>query len=286
MKKQKPSNLVFIPLIASLILHLLVASLLWLQPRVSPKLSSITRVDLAVEFKTRNTAIRRRSHNHIKTLDLKTLTPRLRISPSFKQQSEDDQPSIPWDETQAYDRLSVIDLDGGISAKEDAFIMRLWQLIDREIENNPFLSEYGHTGQVFLKFEIRNFPKDFLASAQDRVLKVIAARAVRRALKKDSNELKFPKSLTVIQARFTWTNYEACTKLQGHRGHLLSFCHYAENKLKSFSRSEKIGTYTGAVLNHGPWAVQDIKEYNREQSHRKTHFDPFEELKRDPDWNL
>ncbi len=55
--------------------------------------------------------------------------------------------------------------------------------------------------------------------------------------------------------------------------------------MKYFSTGEKIGTYFGA-LNYGFGAVEEIEKYNREESRRGTQFDPFEEMRRDPDWNV
>jgi hypothetical protein len=90
----------------------------------------------------------------------------------------------------------------------------------------------------------------------------------------------------VIQARFSWSGYRMCESLRGIRGRNLSFCHYAENKRKTFSAEERAVTYAKGILQNGPWAYEEIQKYRREERRRRSQFDPFEEYRRDPDWGL
>jgi hypothetical protein len=88
-----------------------------------------------------------------------------------------------------------------------------------------------------------------------------------------------------IYTQFAWTDLETCRSMKGSTKTSLSFCNYAEDKRKSFSGGEKAATYLGA-LKYGFDAVDEIKKYKREEMHRNSNFNPFEEFERDPDWNL
>lgn len=123
------------------------------------------------------------------------------------------------------------------------------------------------------------------ACGADGVLKVLAVKAIRKALFNEHHEIRFPAEDQTFYAQFTWSDHETCKSLQGINKSFLSFCHYAENKAKTFSNGERASTYLKS-LKYGLGAIEEIKEYNREELHRKNQFDPFINLKNDPDWNL
>jgi len=177
----------------------------------------------------------------------------------------------------------------GMAMPEIRFVRSLWREIDKSIVNSPYLSEYGHIGKVHLSFQVGTDGKlietSFHAQAEDRILKVIAARAIRKALLNETGELSLPTQGMTIHTQFAWSDYETCANLRGSTKNYLSFCNYAENKRKSFSGTEKAATYLSA-LQYGFDAIDEIKKYKREEMRRNTHFDPFEEFERDPDWNL
>jgi hypothetical protein len=226
-------------------------------------------------------------------IPLSALTPKWSMEPKEQNFTDDSDRSadetVAWKDTYAYDQIGLSDYEG-LSAGQAGFIGALWNMINQYIEENPFLSEYNRAGRVFLRFEIDESGhlerRSFVASANDRVLKVIAARAVRRAIKNERGDITFTGERMVINARFVWTGYQACNNLRGFRGSYLSFCHYGENKAKTFTTAEKVGTYAGEIWNHGPWAYEEIQKYRAEERRRRSDFDPFEEYKRDPDWNL
>ncbi len=169
------------------------------------------------------------------------------------------------------------------------FIKSLWHEIDQSIVESQYLSEYGHVGKVALSFEISPeghlVESHFRAQAEDPILKVVAARAVRRALQNKNQNLVLPKTFTQVEAQFAWASYEACSSLKGTQRNFLSFCKYGENKQKNFTNGEKALTYMNAIK-YGPGMFEEIKKYKRQQDHRKTQFDPFEEMRRDRDYNL
>lgn len=177
----------------------------------------------------------------------------------------------------------------GINAQDIRFTTSLWKQIDQSIVESSYLSEYGHVGRVALTFEISSEGKiveqHFKAQAEDPILKVVAARAIRFAIKNENNELEFPKKMVRFQANFAWTNLSECDRLRGIHQNTLSFCKYGEDKRKTFSTSEKVTTYLGALM-YGPGVVEEIKNYNRQQDHKNIKFDPFESFRRDPDFNL
>jgi hypothetical protein len=221
---------------------------------------------------------------------LSQFLPQLAMKPMLQKQESDDEPITPaWANARTY---TGIDPTGEyeISREQANFLISLWRIIDQAIWDSDFLSEYNHVGQVFMRFEVDDEghfeSRSMTASAPDRILKVIAARAIRTAMKNETGDVHFPHHKTVINARFVWSGYEECGGMNPIRKNFLNFCHHAENKVKTFSKGEKAATYAGAIWNHGPWAIEDINEYNHEQRRRQSEFDPFESMKRDPDWNL
>lgn len=183
----------------------------------------------------------------------------------------------------------IFDPYGGLEMPEIRFVQSLWREIDKAIVNPPYLSEYGHFGKVYFVFDVsaegQLVEESIRVKAESRVLKVIAARAIRKAVLNINGELPKPRKLTKIFSTFSWTDYQTCTHLRGTGKNTLSFCNYAEDKRKRFTAGEKVATYLGA-LKYGFDAVDEIKKYNREEMRRNTQFNPFGEFERDPDWNL
>lgn len=185
--------------------------------------------------------------------------------------------------------IAALDPFAGMPTGEIRFMKALWTEIDQSIADSPLLSEYNHTGAVQIRFRLDAFGKlvtgDLHACGEDPILKVLALRAIRRALKNENRRLDFSQSPGRLSARFSWADYAKCRRLRGVDRGGLSFCHYAENKRKDFSAGEKTATYLGA-LRYGFGAIEEIKKYRQEENRRRTEFDPFVELRRDPDWNI
>lgn len=179
------------------------------------------------------------------------------------------------------------DSAGGLSVTQIGSIKSLWNEVDKAIEDNPYLSEFGHTGSVLLRFEMtpegKIADRTLRVEARNPILKVIALRALRKALRNEKQQLRLPPNNIVLTAQFTWSDYETCRSLKGTYRNSLNFCSYAENKLKNFSKKEKALTYLSS-LQYGFSAGDEIKKYNQEQSRHKNGFDPFEHYRRDPDW--
>ncbi len=177
----------------------------------------------------------------------------------------------------------------GMNIEQARFFRSLWHEIDNSIEEPAYLSEYGHTGKAYFQFEItRNGElkeSSLNAVAVDNVLKVLAARAIRKALKNTNGEILFLDKDLQFNAQFTWSDYKTCQTLRGIKNNYLSFCRYAEDKRKTFTAGEKATTYVES-LKYGFGAWEEIQKYRKEEKHRDTEFDPFASLKQDPDWNL
>ncbi len=278
----------------SVLLHLSLGYLLLVRKNVLPEPAQT----VAVEFRERSlpsgSQVRSKSGKSRATkIPLSKLVPRLAMNSSSQSdwtrdtRDEDFRQGLTWTDSRAYDQGELSSAEG-LSAAQSKFIKSIWRMIDQYIEENPFLSEYNHTGKVFLRFEVDEKGRllSLQASAMDRVLKVIATRAVRKALRNETGDVHFPDRRMALHARFSWAGYQACNSLRGHQASFLSFCHYAENKRKSFSSGEKTAVWTGAIINHGPWAYEEIKKYRREESRRKSQFNPFRKYELDPDWNL
>lgn len=193
-----------------------------------------------------------------------------------------------WTDSQSYSLNAFTDYEG-MDMGKIKFIKNLYHLIDNSIVDSPYISEYGHTGSVFLHFDVNadgTFVESSLsANADDGVLKVIAARAVRKAFNAEKEKLVTPNGKISIQARFSWSDNQACNNLKGTHQNYLSFCRFAKFQRKDFSKSEKTLTFLKSLA-YGPGMVEEIEKYNKEERRRKSGFDPFEDLRRDPDYNL
>ncbi len=208
------------------------------------------------------------------------------IEQALKSKSSADQRNR-WSDVETY-RSNPFQ-GNGLGKEQARFVNSLWTEINESIWESPFLSEYGHVGEVFLNFEITAEGKlkeeSLRVKAQDRILQVVAIRAVRNALKDENKELVFSKKEMQINARFTWKSFEDCPLFRGIQKNSLSFCKFGENKKKTFTKAEKTRAYLSAVW-YGPGMVEEIQKYNREEDRRKNQFDPFEQLRRDPDYNI
>lgn len=177
----------------------------------------------------------------------------------------------------------------GLDVEYVRFIRSLWAEVDKFVLESPYLSEYGHVGDVYLQFRLSKqgeiIESSFRGTSKDPVLKVLAVRALRKALKNENQMIRFLSEEILFNARFSWADYQTCKSKKGTQKNNLSFCHYAEDKRKTFSTAEKTTAYLSA-LQYGPGVLEEIQKYNREEGHRKTEFDPFADLRRDPDWNL
>lgn len=272
-------------LLYSVLLHLLV---LWGARLKRPPRAPQAPQEISIVYKEASGPLAGNGQSRTKqriarAIPFAALVPKMRV----KIQTEEDWTKDPDD---GYQGGVGAFQTGGQTRDQVRFVASLWRMIDQYIEENPFLSEYNHTGEVSLSFEVDEaahlVPKSLSAKAMDRVLKVIAVRAVRKALVNETGDVQPPFKRTWIHARFNWSSYQSCQSRRGYNGNQLSFCHYAENKKKTFSAGEKTATWVGAIYNHGPWAYEEIQKYQREESRRKSQFNPFTKYELDPDWNL
>lgn len=218
-----------------------------------------------------------------------SLSSKLRYQSAFHLSAGDQtQASSAWLDQQSYqgDKLSQFD---GVSSKQSLFLRTVWTEINDFIPEHPFLAEYGIIGTVSLSFEVDEngflIPDTLTAQTDQRILKVLAARSVRKSLKADNLDLVQPEKTTKIFARFEWTDQISCDQHQGINKNYLSFCRKSKGQRKTFSKAEKAAAYVSA-LQYGPEMFDVIKKYNQQENRKETKFDPFEDIKRDPDWNL
>lgn len=195
--------------------------------------------------------------------------------------------SARWDSRDSYltNEIGYSDL----TARQIHFSSTVWTEINDAIVDSPLLAEYGQTGDVFMQFEINQFGEliqdSILVKAENKVLQVFAMRSLRKAIRKDNLDLKAPEKHTRIAAHFRWTPGTPCSGLQGNYSNYLSFCRVSSVERRNFSGTEKASVYLGSLI-YGPGAIEEIDKYHKQENRRKTGFDPFQEIKRDPDWNL
>jgi hypothetical protein len=195
--------------------------------------------------------------------------------------------SARWDLRESYltDDIGYSDLN----ERQINFSYTVWTEINDAIVDSPLLAEYGQTGDVYLQFEVSStgliVEDSIQVKAENKVLKVVALRSIRKAIRKDNLDLKAPETQTRIAAHFRWTPGSPCSNLQGANSNYLSFCRVSSVDRRTFSGTEKTSVYLSSLM-YGPGAMEEIKKYQQEENRRNTGFDPFQELKRDPDWNL
>lgn len=218
------------------------------------------------------------------------LSSKLRYKSAFQPSSRGDQlkETSAWLDKQSYqgDELSKFE---GVSTKQSLFLKTVWTEINDFIPEHPFLTEYGIIGTVSLSFEVDEngflIPDSLSAQTDQQILKVLAARSVRKSLKADNLDLVQPDKKTKLFARFEWTDQISCDQHQGINKNYLGFCRKSKGQRKTFTKTEKAAAYLSA-LQYGPEMFDVIKKYNQQENRKDTKFDPFEEIKRDPDWNL
>lgn len=224
----------------------------------------------------------------LKELGLGSNTSNLLKEASSGDSFNDRQVSANWKDPGSYASNDLNSFDG-LSVAQAKYTTTLWRKINQAVESPSYLSEYNHTGKIHLRFEIdeNGFLKEekLRACGDDNVLKVLAVRALRKAILDESKELQNFEANTQFFAQFSWADHRTCQTLKGINKNYLSFCHYAENKRKEFTASEKTVTYLKA-LNYGPGMFEEIEKYQKEEKHRKNGFDPFAQLRTNPDWNL
>lgn len=232
---------------------------------------------------TKRASGRRQGHSH--STSLKSLLPKSYLS--TWQQVRNSVPSETWADPETF-RLNEMQKYSGLTTSDARFNTVLWRQIDQSIFNSPHLSEYGHVGVVYFQFSIEagTHLTGIKARAKDKVLKVLAARAIRKALKNETGELPALEKAKDFNAQFVWAAAKDCESQRGWIGNNLSFCHVAEDKRRKYTAGQKIGNAIGAIMQHGPWGIEEIQKYRKEEIRHKSNFDPFEEMQHDPDWNL
>lgn len=168
----------------------------------------------------------------------------------------------------------------------------LWRLIDDELREDPLLSEYNHTGFVYVRFALdragRLRESSLSVRAQDPILKVRSMKALRRGVATFANTgLLREKDETWFAARFSWIERSACHRQSRWNGHFLGFCRHAVDRTRDHSTVSRAGRVTGMALKHGPFGFAEAyDQYKKENWRHDSKFDPFESERRDPDYDL
>ncbi len=179
-----------------------------------------------------------------------------------------------------------------ISIKESNLLKIIWSSIDRFIYTDNYLGEFGHLGNVKIHIKINSIgniiENKIKIISQDNVLKVLAMHAIRNGLR-EIDQKDFLKNSTNndfdFNVKIHWINSENCnSEVQIYKKNL-RFCKRIFDNKKSFSKAEKMMTYLSS-LKYGFSFYEEIQKYNRQEMHNDTQFDPFLNLKNDPDWNL
>ncbi len=190
-----------------------------------------------------------------------------------------------------------------------AFYRELHRAIDSHILFEHRLAEYDHFGYVFFRFAVNVdgtlIPETLRASAQDRVLKVFAARALRAALAQpvaESLRLKSDLAPIWLATRFSYESRKnGCKTKTPPETSWLSFCRWSSDGPNHKDKWEMIydsveSRYTQreetdsnpnkhevAVMSTIPLAEDD---YIKRHKAKELGFNPFLKEEQDPDWEL
>lgn len=228
--------------------------------------------------------------------------------------------SKPGQPTPTLDRgLGSIDDDGQyIEAMTDAFgdnaewsfLHYLHQKVEEELSFDRLLAEWGHFGTVYVEFWVDDqgllLPNRIRVVADDSILKVHSLRALRRALAKPFAETKWNRSKESIKvhAKFDYLSGElrigkqrAFSKRKlvfqrkGFSGRVPT--DFWEQMGQGFSDSvqftetELSKKYGGGGVSVDVLALVDSwKKRNKKVKQIYRGFDPFDDYRKDPDYNL
>lgn len=176
------------------------------------------------------------------------------------------------------------------SRKEQDFYSKLWAAVDNNLKEDPLLSEYNHTGVIFVFFELTasgNFiPQNLKVSAEDAILKVRSMRAIRQGLK-NLHPADLPQKTVPCNMRFSWIDRTACHRQGKINKEFLSFCRHAVNNTRDHSTIGRAAALAGTFIKNGPFGfAENYQQYKQENWRHDSRFDPFESEKNDPDFQL
>ncbi|HRO67582.1 MAG TPA: hypothetical protein PL182_08465 [Pseudobdellovibrionaceae bacterium] len=212
-----------------------------------------------------------------------------------RQETEDPVKSK-WTDPLSYLPENIL-LDGPSeeASRRRSFFGAIYQKIDRHLENDPLLSEYNQRGIVYIRFTLRAdgslVSSSLRASAENSILKVRSAKAIRKGLARPllRSGLTDASQDISVTARFIWLDKSGCRSLVGAAGPFLSFCRDVPFTKKDFSKTGQAKSLAKIFLNPttGPFAwKEELDKYNAQKWRHRTDFDPFEKERRDPDYRL
>lgn len=177
-----------------------------------------------------------------------------------------------------------------IDSGDRAVSLSLWAAINRELKDDPLLSEYNQTGEIFISFALTKDgdlrPSSLRVNAPNPILKVRSMRALRRGIKNLSKHApEISKEEIWFSARFRFVDRHFCRSTKRVNGHFLSFCRHAVASRPDFSRGGRVARLAVMVTQPAD-VLEEYKKYKEQNWRYDSGFDPFESERRDPDYHL
>jgi hypothetical protein len=173
------------------------------------------------------------------------------------------------------------------------FYRQIFERIDNQLMFDSILAQYNHFGSVFLEFKVDaegHFVKTaFKAKSDDPVLKVHVIRALRKGLKESFAKEKWNPSgkITILQAKFEFLQDDSSvnSKKQKEFGKPILLFKRATSEKPTASNLTDTLLDVNNVLN--PYQIAErIEKYKKKKMLRAEDFDPFQNYRNDPDYNL
>jgi len=191
------------------------------------------------------------------------------------------------------DPATYDDVDGmGSEFGEYGFFHKeIYRLVDTRLLYQSLLAQYKHRGWVYFKLDVdadgKIISESLRGSADDGILKVHSARAIRSALSEAINEnkrpRKFARSTFFLRFYYGPEGHEQRCRA-GAKGLMLTFCRFASEKAVSKTLTEHV--LTGGVHVNPFVTVERWQQYQAAKRRSWSDLDPFYDYRKDPDYNL
>ena len=173
------------------------------------------------------------------------------------------------------------------------FYHQIFERIDSQLMFDSILAQYNHFGSVFLEFEVDaegHFVETALrAKADDPILKVHVIRALRKGLKESFVKAKWNPSgkTAVLQAKFEFLYGDSSVNSKKQKEFGKPVLVFKRATSEKPTASNLTDTLLDADNLKNPYQIAErIEKYKKKKALRAGDFDPFQNYRNDPDYDL
>lgn len=173
------------------------------------------------------------------------------------------------------------------------FYRQVFERIDSHLLFDSLLAQYNHFGNVFIEFAVdaegHFVEKRLKISSQDPILKVHAMRALRKALFETFERGKWNPSgqVSILQAKFEFLQGDDIINAQKQKQFGKPVFVFKRATLEKPVSNDLAETLINAETIANPYLIGErLEKYNKKKRLRAGEFDPFQQYRSDPDYNL